>query len=117
MVTDSLLGTIGYVLLIIFFIMFCVGFWRFTIISSYYLNEDGPVWFKPLLYGCLAVIPLLSAGSQCRDNNKNVVGCLPIELFGGRMVLIDWFSFTIMTIITIISALPFLFGGTHQPQS
>jgi len=98
-------------LIILFIAIVCYGFgfWRFTIISAIYLNEEGPLWFKPLLYGCLAAIPLLTTSSQCRDA-KNTYGCLPNELFGGRVMYNDFFSFIIMTVIAIVSALPYLFG-------
>lgn len=49
-----LLGIVGLIVLFLFIICWGVGFWRFTIISAIYLNEEGPTWFKPLLYGCLA---------------------------------------------------------------
>jgi hypothetical protein len=108
-----LLGILGLILLFLFIVCWGIGFWRFTIISSIYLNEEGPTWFKPLLYGCLAAIPLLTTSSQCRDT-KNLYGCLPNDLFGGRWMMNDYFSFTIMTIIAVISCLPFLFGISHN---
>lgn len=111
--SHRLLGFLGLVLLFIFIVIFGLGFWRFTIISTIYLNEEGPVWFKPLLYFCLAAIPLLTTSSQCRDA-KNLYGCLPNEYFGGRLMYNDFFSFAIMTAIAIISALPYLFGSAHN---
>lgn len=108
-----LLGPLWLILLFIFIIAYGIGFWRFSIISSIYLNEEGPVWFKPLLYMCLAAIPLLTTSSQCRDA-KNLYGCLPNELFGGRVMYRDFFSFIIMTIIAIISAVPYLLGISHN---
>lgn len=111
--SHRLLGVIWLIILFIFIVCFGFGFWRFSIISSIYLNEEGPIWFKPLLYGCLAAIPLLSTSSQCRDA-KNLYGCLPNEMFGGRTMYNDYFSFMIMTIIAIISALPYLFGISHN---
>lgn len=108
-----LMGIIWLVLLFILIVCFGIGFWRFTIISAIYLNEEGPTWFKPLLYGCLAAIPLLTTSSQCRDA-KNLYGCLPNELFGGRTMYNDFFSFIIMTIIAVISAVPYLLGISHN---
>lgn len=108
-----LLGFVGLIVLFLFMICWGIGFWRFTIISSIYLNDEGPTWFKPLLYGCLAAIPLLTTSSQCREA-KNLVGCLPNDLFGGRYMYIDVFSFIIMTIIAVISAIPFLIGISHN---
>lgn len=113
--SHRLLGVLGLVILFIFIVLWGFGFWRFTIISSIYLNEEGPVWFKPLLYFCLAAIPILTTSSQCRDT-KNLYGCLPNEYFGGRVMYNDFFSFIIMTIIAVISALPYLFGIPHNPQ-
>lgn len=107
------LGIIGLLLLFLFIVCWGIGFWRFTIISAIYLNEEGPTWFKPLLYGCLAAIPLLTTSSQCRDA-KNLYGCLPNDLFGGHVMYNDFFSFIIMTVIAVISALPFLFGISHN---
>lgn len=111
--THGLLGLVGLILLFVFIVCWGIGFWRFTIISAIYLNEEGPTWFKPLLYFCLAAIPLLTTSSQCRDA-KNLYGCLPNDLFGGRIMYNDYFSFIIMTIIAVISALPFLFGISHN---
>lgn len=111
--SHRLLGLIGLIVLLLFMICWGVGFWRFTIISSIYLNEEGPTWFKPLLYGCLAAIPILTTSSQCRDA-KNLYGCLPNDLFGGRMMYNDFFSFMIMTIIAVVSAIPFLLGISHN---
>lgn len=108
-----LIGIIWLILLFIFIICFGFGFWRFTIISAIYLNEEGPTWFKPLLYFCLAAIPLLTTSSQCRDA-KNLYGCLPNDMFGGRYMYIDYFSFIIMTAIAVISAIPFLLGISHN---
>lgn len=108
-----LLGIVGLIVLLLFIICWGIGFWRFTIISAIYLNEEGPTWFKPLLYGCLAAIPLLTTSSQCRDT-KNLYGCLPNDLFGGRIMYNDVFSFVLMTIIAVISSLPFLFGISHN---
>lgn len=111
--SHRLLGPLWLIVLFLFIIVWGIGFWRFTIISAIYLNEEGPVWFKPLLYGCLAAIPLLSTSSQCRDA-KNTYGCIPNEYYGGRIMYNDIFSFVIMTIIAIISALPYLFGIPHN---
>jgi len=108
-----LLGIIGLIVLLLFMICWGIGFWRFTIISSIYLNEEGPTWFKPLLYGCLAAIPILTTSSQCREV-KDPYGCLPNDLFGGRYMYNDFFSFTLMTIIAVISAIPFLLGISHN---
>jgi hypothetical protein len=109
----KLLNIIGLIVLFLFMICWGIGFWRFTIISAIYLNEEGPTWFKPLLYGCLAAIPLLTTSSQCRDA-KNLYGCLSNDLFGGRWMVNDYFSFTLMTVIAVISSLPFLFGISHN---
>lgn len=111
----DLLGVLGLILLFIFIVLFGFGFWRFSIISAIYLNEEGPVWFKPLLYGCLAAIPILTTSSQCREA-KNVYGCMPNDYFGGRIMEPDFYSFVIMTTIAIISALPYLFGVPHNQQ-
>lgn len=111
--SHRLIGVLGLILLFIFIVLFGFGFWRFTIISAIYLNEEGPVWFKPLLYGCLAAIPLLTTGSQCRGA-KNIYGCIPNDLFGGREMYNDYYSFVIMTLIAIISALPYLLGVPHN---
>ena len=108
-----LLGPLGLILLFLLMISFGIGFWRFTIISAIYLNEEGPTWFKPLLYGCLAAIPLLTTSSQCRDT-KNLYGCLSNDLFGGRWMFNDYPSFIIMTIIAVVSAIPFLLGSSHN---
>lgn len=114
--SHNLLHPLWLIVLFIFMISFGFGFWRFSIISAIYLNEEGPTWFKPLLYFCLAAIPLLTTSSQCREA-KNVYGCLPDEYFGGRTMYMDVFSFVIMTVIAIVSALPFLFGFPHTQQS
>lgn len=111
--SHRMLGFIWLVILFIFMLAFGLGFWRFSIVSAIYLNEEGPVWFKPLLYFCLAAIPLLSTSSQCRDT-KNLIGCLPNELFGGREMRNDFFSFTIMVIIALVSAVPYLLGISHN---
>lgn len=108
-----LLGIIGLILLLLFMVVWGIGFWRFTIISAIYLNEEGPTWFKPLLYGCLAAIPLLTTSSQCRDA-KDLYGCLPNDLFGNRYMYNDVPSFILMTIIAVISAIPFLLGISHN---
>jgi hypothetical protein len=108
-----LMNALGLIVLFLFIICWGIGFWRFTIISAIYLNEEGPTWFKPLLYGCIAAIPLLTTSSQCRDS-KYLYGCLPNDLFGGRWMFNDYFSFTLMTIIAVISSLPFLFGISHN---
>lgn len=108
-----LLGVIGLIVLFLFMVCWGIGFWRFTIISSIYLNEEGPTWFKPLLYGCLAAIPLLTTSSQCREA-KNLYGCLPNDLFGNRVMENDYASFIIMTIIAVISCIPFLIGISHN---
>lgn len=112
---NNLLGLLWIILLGIFMVLFGIGFWRFTIISAIYLNEEGPVWFKPLLYFCLAAIPLLSTSSQCPEVKPNVkvYGCLSSELFKGRTMYNDFYSFTLMIIIAILSAIPFLFGMQH----
>lgn len=107
------MGPLGLLLLLIFIILWGFGFWRFSIISAIYLNEEGPTWFKPLLYFCLAAIPLLTTSGQCRDT-KNIVGCLPNEWFGNRYMYNDFYSFFIMIIIAIISAIPFLLGIPHN---
>lgn len=114
LVTHNIIGPLWLIVLGLFMICWGVGFWRFTIISSIYLNEEGPVWFKPLLYGCLAAIPILTTSSQCRNVDKNIYGCLPNHLFGGRYMYNDVTSFVIMTTIAILSALPYLFGTTHN---
>lgn len=113
--SHRLLGNIWLILLLIFIVCFGFGFWRFSIISAIYLSEEGPTWFKPLLYGCLAAIPLLSTSSQCREIKNTVIyGCIPNDMFGGRIMYNDYFSFIIMTMIAIISALPYLFGISHS---
>lgn len=112
-VSHRLLGIIGLIVLFLFMICWGIGFWRFSIISAIYLNEEGPVWFKPLLFGCLAAIPLLTTSSQCREA-KNLYGCLPNDMFGGREMYNDIFSFVIMTIIAILSAIPYLLGIPHN---
>lgn len=111
--SHRLLGPLGLILLLIVLILWGLGFWRFSIISAIYLNEEGPTWFKPLLYGCLAAIPLLTTSGQCRDA-KNIIGCIPNEWMGGRTMYIDYHSFIIMTIIAIISAIPFFLGIPHN---
>lgn len=111
--SHNLLGLLGLIILFLFMIAFGLGFWRFSIISAIYLNDEGPVWFKPLLYFCLAAIPLLTTSSQCRET-KNLIGCLPNDLFGGRVMYNDFFSFTIMIIIAVVSALPYLLGIPHN---
>lgn len=113
--SHRMIGIIWLILLLLFIISFGFGFWRFTIISAIYLNEEGPVWFKPLLYFCLAAIPLLTTSSQCRDT-KNIYGCLPNDLFGGRMMYNDFFSFIVMIVIAVISALPYLLGIPHNQE-
>lgn len=115
--SHRLLDVLWLILLAILIISFGFGFWRFSIVSAIYLNEEGPTWFKPLLYFCLAAIPLLTTSSQCHEiKNVKLYGCLPNDLFGGRTMYNDVFSFIILIIIAIISALPFLFGRSHNNQ-
>lgn len=111
--SHNLLGPLGFLLWLIFAILWGFGFWRFSIISAIYLNEEGPTWFKPLLYFCLAAIPLLTTSSQCRDT-RNIVGCIPNEWLGNRWMYNDFYSFTLMIIIAIFASIPFLLGIPHQ---
>lgn len=113
--SGNLLDVIFCIILIIFIVLYGFGFWRFSIISAMYLNEDGPTWVKPAIYGLLAAIPFLSTSTQCLDN-KNTVGCLPNEWFGGRVMYNDVASFVILTIITVLSLIPFLTGIAHNEQ-
>lgn len=115
----GIIGPFWLIVLFLFIIAFGFGFWRFSIISTIYLNEEGPVWFKPLLYFCLAAIPLLTTSSQCRETPKHVhvYGCLPLTMFGNRIMYNDFYSFTLMIIIAIISALPYLLGISHNLET
>lgn len=111
-ISRGLLNIIWVLLLLLFVISFGIGFWRFTIISAIYLNEEGPVWFKPLFYFCLAAIPFLSTSARCQDD-RNIWGCLPNDLYGGRIWVHDLYSFVIMIIIALLSAIPYLLGIQH----
>lgn len=111
--THNIIGIIWMVLLLILLILYGMGLGRFLLVSSIHLNEEGPLWLKPLLYACFTLIPILSASRQCR--NKPQFGCLSNDWFGGREMFMDLFSFTLMAIITALSLIPLILNKKKQP--
>lgn len=117
LVSYNVLGPIFLILILILLVLYGFGFARFLIVSGYNLNEDGPAWMKPVIYGCLAFIPLLSTIRQCKGN-RQAFGCLPNDYyFGGRVLYQDYFSFCLMFTIFLISLVPTILRKPQQQKS